>query len=100
MIMDFKILILLSLTTLLIEAKPTKHVKECVQDSDCAQGFGCIMAKKFGKLICAKRKSTSNLDYNNEEYSDEEGSDYNNEDGEGNTKNTVNENQSKRSHSF
>ena len=40
------------------------------------------------------------LDYNNEEYSDEEGSDYNNEDGEGNTKNTVFENQSKRSHSF
>ena len=53
------------------------------------------MAKKFGKLICAKRKSTSKLDYNNEEYSDEEGSDYNNEDGEGNTKNTVVENQSK-----
>mgnify|MGYP001204990740 FL=1 len=84
--MDFKILILLTLTTFLIEAKPTKHVKECVHDSDCAQGFGCIMAKKFGKLICAKRKSsTANLDYTNQEYSDEEGSDYDNNDkGEGN----------------
>ena len=71
--MLIKICILLALLSYSIEGKPTKHVKECVQNSDCAEGFGCIMAKKFGKLICAKRKTTD-LDYTNQQ--DYDGDDY------------------------
>ena len=71
MLTSLKFFILISIL-IFVEGKPTKHVKECIDDSDCKMGFHCINARKFGKLICAKRK-TANLDYTNAE--EDEGAD-------------------------
>ena len=47
-------------------------MKECHDNEECASGFSCILAKKYGKKICAKYKSEvkenkrkKNLDYTN-----------------------------------
>ncbi len=32
-------------------------MKECHDNEECASGFSCILAKKYGKKVCAKYKS-------------------------------------------
>ena len=38
------------------DCRPEKHVKECKDDKDCADGFTCMQNKHFDKPICAKQK--------------------------------------------
>ena len=67
-----KLLLALTLFVIITECRPKRQMKECHDNDECASGFSCILAQKYGKKICAKYKSevkenkrNMNLDYTN-----------------------------------
>ena len=68
---SFKLLIFVTFLVIIVESRPKRQIKECNEDKECASGFSCMFAKKYGKRICAKLKSSNkekkhsqNQDYN------------------------------------
>ena len=58
-----KLFFILSFAANFTESK-LEDAKECFEDGDCSLGFSCMLANKYQKSICAKKKSHQNSNYN------------------------------------